>query len=305
MARLVALLVVAVLAVAASAVAAAAGPVFPIYEIPTQDLPDLCDGTLADWEAAVPGPSLTHDDFAPLAVQDGAPVDPGDLAYRVYLGWHSNTQTLWIGVERVDDVYVNTYPGGEPQNVWMHDGMDFMVDGDHSGGDYSGFDSDFYGGEEMAKLLTGYQAQQYTMIPESPDGVYVTSNTSASGWVAALPWADGGGAAWGVAPTTSVMEDYVTPWDALDWHGPDVSTRSTLSAGRTIGFQVSMPDWDVVGTYHAFHTICGLCCTWRMADQFVDGELIGCDRFGCQSQPPYLIDNVDADSWGRIKAALQ
>ena len=115
--------------------AAADAPVFPIYEIPTQALPDVHGGSLDDWGAVAPEPSLTHNDFGPLAVQDGAGIDLADLAYRCFLGWHSGAQTIWIGVERVDDVYINTYPGGEPGNMWKHDGIEFMVDGDHSGGD--------------------------------------------------------------------------------------------------------------------------------------------------------------------------
>ena len=276
--------------------------IYPIYEISTDDLPDLADNTLADWEDVLPGTSLTHDDFAPLAVADGAGIDPADLAYRTFMAWHSATQTIWICLERVDDVYVNTYEGGDPQNMWRHDIIEFMVDGDHSGGSYNGFSVDEYG-EEQAKLLTGFQAQQYTLIPESPDGINVGSNTAASGWVTNLPWADGGGFAEGEAPTTSVMEGYFTAWDGLNWQGPELSERSTLAEGRIIGFQLSIPDWDVVGTYHSFHTLSGLASTWREADNFVQGELVGCDYGDCGSAP--IATAVTAESWGRVKASMQ
>jgi hypothetical protein len=278
--------------------------IFPIYEISTDDLPDLQDGTLEDWEDVLPGTSLTHDDFLPLAVADGAGIDPADLAYRTFMAWHSATQTLYICLERVDDVYINTYAGGAPQDMWMNDIIEFMVDGDHSGGSYNNFSVDEVG-EEQAKLLAGYQAQQYTLIPESPDGITRGSNTSASGWVTNLPWADGGGFAEGEAPTTSVMEGYFTAWDALNWQGPELSTRSTLEEGRIIGFQLSVPDWDVVGTYHAFHTLSGLANTWREADNFVQGELIGCDYGDCGSAPIPIDTAVESESWGRIKASLQ
>lgn len=293
-------LVILLLALSIAGLASAQTGVYPIYELPTQDLPDLRDGTLADWEDVLTGTSLTHDDFAPLAVADGAGINPADLAYRTFLAWHSATQTLWICIERVDDVYINTYPGGEPQNMWQHDTVEFMVDGDHSGGDYNGFPVADYG-EEQSKLLTGFQAQQYTLLPETPDGIHVGSNTAASGWVTNLPWADGGGYAEGEAPTTSVMEGYFTAWDGLNWQGPEFSERSTLAAGRVIGFQMSVPDWDVVGTYHAFHTLSGLANTWRMADNFVKGELIGCDTGDCGEAPTA----VTSESWGRVKASLQ
>ena len=37
--------------------------VYPIYELPTSDLPDLHDGTLDDWEEVLPSASLDHNDF--------------------------------------------------------------------------------------------------------------------------------------------------------------------------------------------------------------------------------------------------
>jgi hypothetical protein len=276
--------------------------IYPVYELPTEDLPDLYDGTLEDWEDVLPGTSLTHDDFAPLAVQDGAGIDPADLAYQMYMAWNSADQRLYFCITRVDDVYINTYEGGDPANIWRHDGAEVMVDGDHSGGDYNGFPVDEYG-EEQVKLLTGYQAQQYVMLPESPDGMQIGSNTSALGWVTHLPWAEAGGFAEGEAPTTSVIEAALTAWDELNWVGPEVSKRSTLEAGRIIGFQISIMDWDVVGTYHGFHTLSGLANTWRMADNFVDGELIGCDYGDCGSDP--IPSAVQAESWGRIKASLR
>ena len=66
------------------------GLVFPVYELATFDLPDLHDGTLEDWEDVLPGTSLTHDDFAPLNVSDGAGIDPADLAYRTFMAWSSS-----------------------------------------------------------------------------------------------------------------------------------------------------------------------------------------------------------------------
>ena len=146
----------------------------------------------------------------------------------VYLGWNPPTQTLWIGAERVDDFYVNSYPGGadgagyESQSMRQNDVVEFMVDGDHSGETYSGFTPEDFAShgwewsDDMVKLVTGYQAQRYTLIPESPDGSHLSVETAGSGWCAMPFWADAGGAAWGTAPTTSIVEASVTAWDALD-----------------------------------------------------------------------------------------
>jgi len=281
--------------------------IYQIYELATTDLPDLYDGSLQDWEDVLPGTSLTQDDFAPLAVNDGAGINTADLAYRIYMAWNSADQRIYVCLERVDDVYVNTYEGGAPQDMWMHDGAEFMVDGDHSGGDYNGFSADVYGAEQ-AKLLTGYQAQQYVAVPESPDGMLLGSNTAASGWATNMPWAEAGGFAEGEAPTTSVVEGAFTAWDELNWQGPEYSKRSTLAADKVIGFQVSIMDWDYTSTeqrmtYHAFHTLSGLANTWRMADNFVGGELVGCSGGDCGATPEPTA--VSSESWGRVKAALR
>ncbi|MEW6754326.1 MAG: hypothetical protein AB1505_25580 [Candidatus Latescibacterota bacterium] len=199
---------------------------------------------------------------------------------RVWLGWSASEQRSYAAVERVDNVYANTYEDGNPALMWLHDDAGSMVDGDHSGGDYNGFGVDVYGSGEYTKLLTERQAQQYVLIPESPDSVLIGSNTSASGWVTGPPWADAGGRAVGRDPTTSVIELAVTGWDSLVWRGPELSRRSHLVEGSVIGFQFSVTDWDYTAPelrdrYHGFHTLSGLANTWRMADNFVDGYLAG------------------------------
>ena len=78
--------------------------IYPIYELPTSDLPDLHDGTLEDWEESVPGSSLDHTYFVPVG-GDGI-VDPEDLAVRFFLAWHYATGRIYVGAERIDDVYL-------------------------------------------------------------------------------------------------------------------------------------------------------------------------------------------------------
>ena len=91
--------------------------VYPIFELSTADLPDLQDGSLEDWEDVLGEPSLTHDDFGPRAVGDGAGIDPADLAYRIFLGWNSADQRIYMGLERIDNIYLNWYAGGAPQTA--------------------------------------------------------------------------------------------------------------------------------------------------------------------------------------------
>ena len=129
--------------------------IYPIYELPTSDLPDLHDGTLSDWEGVLPGASMDQDYFVPYG---GDEIDPEDLAFRVFLAWHDASQRLFVGVERVDNVYIG--PGQQG------DGMLFFVDGDHSGGEYeTGTSSEEE--SEADKEFNHVQAQWYWAIPEN------------------------------------------------------------------------------------------------------------------------------------------
>ena len=128
------------LVLAGSAHAHIGEKVFLIFEIPDADLGDLdlFDGDIADWEDVVGDASLTPEDFfADPTVGDGAQYDPADMDYRVWLGWNNTNNRLYLAAERTDNVYINEYAGGAPASVWQHDSIEFMVDGDHSGGQYN------------------------------------------------------------------------------------------------------------------------------------------------------------------------
>ena len=256
---------------------------FPIYELPVEDIPDLHDGSLEDWEDVLPGASLYLEDLTPLSLGDGAGFDPQDLDCRAFLAWNSIEQRIYLGIERVDNVYVNTYEGGSFAALQQHDSIGFMVDGDHSGGVFNDFSGDDYSEEEI-KLLTGFQAQQYVAIAESPDGRLLRRAGAGDEWGTRPPWGDVGGFQDGAAPNTSFIELAITPWDELNWAGPEVSLRSRLEAGKIIGFQLSISDFDAeAGQYHGFHTLGAQSQGWRDSDTFADGELIPCDLVDCSA----------------------
>ena len=308
MKRTFTLLLAASLVVAFGGVASAhiGGLVFPVFELATEDLPDLHDATSEDWTDVLPGTSLDHNDFAPLNVADGAGINPADLAYRTWLAWNSSDQRLYMAIERVDDVYVNTYEGGDLTGLWRFDSIEFMLDGDHSGGSYNGGGLGDDLSDEERKLLTNFQGQQYVAVAEAPDGRTLGYQGNGQGWVTLPPWADAGGFSEGESPNTSVIEMAVTAWDALNWQGPELSVRSSLVEGKLIGFQISVPDFDTeAGAYHGFHTLSGQPNTWREADNFVDGELIGCEGGDCGADPVDLGTAVEENSWGRIKASFR
>ena len=261
--------------------------IFPIWEIPTSDLPDLHDGTLEDWEEALPMASLNHNDFVYTANWESV-VDAEDFAFRVFLAWHSASQQFYMGIESIDDVYL-AYGNGFTQ---------FMVDGDHSGGqDYS-------------------QAQRYLARPEATGDQRLLDFAAwfpLDDWATEPPWADVGAYQYGESPNISAIELSVTAWDDLDWHGPELSKRSVLKAGRIVGFNIAVMDFDVPDSPDGGRTPDGIYLLAEIgdfgdyltqggsADNFVDGELIPCFRGDCSG----ATTAVSQDSWGRIKASFR
>jgi len=263
--------------------------VFPIYELPTGDLPDLHDGTLEEWETALPGASLDHNQF----MRVGGSVDTEDLAFRVFLAWHHVSQRLFIAVERVDDVYVAT-----------GDGMGFFVDGDHSGGPYEST-----GNSDASRGFNHSQAQSYLITPEPRESsdTPLMETGPAGQWVSLSPWADAGGFELSEEPNISGTEFFITPWDVLDWRGPETSRSSLLQPGHFIGFEISILDIDEppdsgVGSLQGLYVLSGVQNYPGTADLFADGELIPCDRQDCSGAGR---TSVGQNSWARIKATFR
>lgn len=273
--------------------------IYLMFEIPDADVADidLKDGSVDDWLDVVGDPTVVATDFiADPGVGDGAPYDPADMDYQIWFGWNETTSTLWGAMERTDDVYINEYAGGNVGELWKWDScIEFMLDGDHTGGPYAGAGNCEGCDEEQMNLFNNSQAQQFTAIGEAPDGKTVGYQGMAQEWFLELPYTDGGGSATGTAPVLSVTEFMVTPMDRLLYNDPEGSQASRMETNRIIGFQISVPDWDVAGTYHAFHTLTGQAATWQYAERFADGRLVGGSGNGTA---------VEENSWGRIKASF-
>jgi len=273
--------------------------VYPIYEIPTSDLPDLHDGTLDDWEAVLPNASLSQNDF--IRNNSGIPgtIDMSDLAFRVFLAWHNASQRIYVAVELFDDVYTG-------------EGFQLRIDGDHSGGQYWFFEDEGYSRAEVERFWES-QAQTYSAWPEEDgeDGARLTAGGPERMWMVDDPWAGAGAYQIGENPSYSGVEVAVTAWDDLDWHGPEVSRRSILEAGGIIGFQVVISDSDEPMRSNGTYTL-GLSTDYYrsenggwahdgFAENFVDGELIPCYRGDCSGNTTA----VKPDAWGRIKASFR
>ena len=269
--------------------------VFLLFEVSEADLADidLRDGSVSDWEDVFgEAPILPTDMYADPTVGDGAQYDPADLDYRIWTGWNENLNQVWFAMERVDNVYFGReYDGASP---WNYEAIECMLDGDHTGGDYTGSANEDWTDEEVL-LNNNRHAQQYIAVADDPSGRHVFYLGAGAEWVNELPYADGGGVSVGDGPTQSIIEFFCTPFDDLIWNSPDDSVASNLVDGLIIGFQISCPDTDQgPGQDRAFHTLSGQAATWRYAERFVDARLVGAG--GATA--------VEEDSWGRIKASL-
>ena len=273
--------------------------IFPVYELPSSDLPDLHDESLEDWEEVLPNASLTHDDLEMSNLESS---DTGDLAFRVFLAWHFRNQTMYFALERLDDDYVpvesDTY-GGER--------IDFLIDGDHSGGEFLYFSTpDHQVSAEERERYSNSQAQWYFVKPEPHPvtGQFSHLFGGKAGWAAMLPWMDIGGVVYGESPSIAVVEMSVTPWDDLFWEGPEVSERTELRPGSVVGLQIRVydVDGDAPNSFDLFTLGRSDNPGDLTADAFVDAELIPCFVSDCSGGTDTVIRQ---NSWARIKASFR
>lgn len=273
--------------------------VIPIYDVSAPFTPILGDDEVADWYDVAQSPSITSADFFSI-LGDGSLL-PDDLAVAVWLGWSATEGRIYFAVERIDDVYFNVYDG-DPSQLWKNDYIEFMLDADHSGGQYDGFSETAYSADERKRLVSS-QAQLYYAIASSPtERLMHLFDGAAETWATSPPWAnvDGFITETDVTPHYSLIEGVVTPWDDLSGAGPQDSRRTELHAGAIIGLEVAIVDIDVApGEYQGYYSLSGQRGTWKSADSFVDGMLL------CASCSLPAESAVRVDSWGRIKAAAR
>ncbi len=300
---LVSLLILAPLLVPASVAHAHIGDeIYPFYELLDEDLDriDLTDGSVEDWREVVGEPSLTASDFFWLF---GA-YDLSEVDFRIWLAWNESTGTLWVAMERFDDLYLNSYDGaGLHEMVGWDSSIAFMVDGDHTGGIYGqllGINCEECTPEQV--LWNHRQAQRWMAIAEAPGGGDILDYDGASDWVIREPYAAAGGGVIGESPATSVTEFMLTPFDDLIYNDEEASKASELHPGKVIGFSMSMEDYDGSGALDVAITLSGKWQEMINADLFSDGLLVGA------GEDPSRYDDISAvepSSWGRIKASFK
>ena len=274
----------------------------PLYEIVQTAQLELHDGTLSDWRRLYDAPSLTEVDFVSITGVSSEPIGGPNLRVNVYLGWSGSR--IYMGVERLDDVYINEYD--EEQNVfWRHDGVELRVDGDRSGGVYGSHmyqDCWMAVAEAVARkswncIADRYYkhrvAQAYQALVTPPAGVALGIDRHKE-WVLGLPYSDAGGSTESSSPHRSIIEIMVTAFDSLDFRGPEHSTVSELSVGVVIGLDIVLPDFDrVPGDYDGYHSLSTELGSWRDAGLFREFILL--------PHPGALRTAISQTTWGLVK----
>ena len=275
--------------------------IYPILELTDTDLNtiDVRDGSVFDWQDVLGEPTLTARDFLTSPIFD--PYDPGDLDFRIWLGWHDASDRLFVAMERVDDVYINIlsqdfYPIQDSY-------LSLNIDGDHNGGQFFSFaDETPWNGEAQRFIAYADDFDNNSHVFLAPQ-----SFTEAENWFFNPPYAEGGGTSFGESPTFSVTEFYVTPFDRFVSTSADDSVVSDLSLEKIIGFSIEILDTDFdtgeINSIHFFaregiEFIQGGIPQLETADNFADGLLVGSG-----GSPPGGTA-VESVSWARIKASL-
>ena len=275
---------------------------------------DLKDGLVDEWYELVGEPTLSLLDCTEEL--HNSPLDPSDIDFRIWLGWHDEPARLYVGFVASDDVYKNThdYNSGSASRsaIYTHDSIKLAIDGDHSGGAGSRNGTPLEETIEIQGQAPDYEAISRTVSgPTLNDGLYRFQKKQTL-WTTVPPYADSGGGVAGEAPVIWVIELYVTPFDRWGetWESPEGSVVSDFAAGKVIGFSMVVIDHDPpaidvkrwsVEVQKSDEIKLGETTFWTIlrnrADSFLDGLLLSAD-----ADPGTAVESV---SWGRIKASLE
>ena len=300
----------------AQAGAHSGGRVFPIAYLSDEMLEQiqLDDGSINEWFELIGEPAMTLLDFS--SQNDFEALDPSDLDFRIWLGWHDDPDRLYVAFVSSDDVYTNNHDyeairGSLRDLIHLYDSITLAIDGDHSGGRGCPYNCQMEDLREVRSRNQRYEAIARTVSGSTLDDSSTRYITEEIAWTVLPPYGQGGGGVAGEAPVISVIEFYVTPFDRFEPDDPEGSVVSDLAAGQVIGFAIMVNDWD------SFDRDNGDTSYWvpeamnrgdaddrqheidaGWADLFLDGILLPAGA-GPEDTA------VESVSWGRIKASLE
>lgn len=263
----------------------------PIGEDGVRDL--NIDGDLGEWDNVPSAFWTTHDDMVEMITGTQGDPDAGNLAERIIVGWHPETNYLYFMEEKFDQQFFTV----EETN----DNITIVIDANHSGGQ-------FYG-EAIEEVDYSRSAQHWKTVFNAPDNpIFLWGGTSV--WATAEPYTgssfivdgENGG------PSTLTCESWFTPYDDLpsDSTGPDDDRIiiNDLTEGAFVGIGLSVQDDDngPSGGYDGYWVHTGDVIAYYHADALVDYLLQGFNANYWVAGGN--VTAVETDSWARIKAGF-
>ncbi len=257
----------------------------------------VMDGDLSDWDNVPSVFWVTQDDLVEVVTGTQGDPDPGNLAERIIVGWHPETNLVYVMEERFDDVWYGTLDD-------TNDKLELVLDADHSGGQFQGVESIDLDPARWA----GATAQDWQQSLNNADNNLWLWGGGV--WASVEPYA---GIRWDVegeagGPATLYQESWFTTFDDL----PASSTGSDdpdliihdLEEGQVMGIGMAIQDDDngPGNSYNGYWVSTGDINMYFHADSLVDYVLLGFDANNWVSDTDATA--VEDDSWGRIKAGF-
>jgi hypothetical protein len=303
------ILALALIVVAAS-VGSAHEPPGEVYYVPDVPLGAITvDGDLSDWDVVPDIYWITLVDHFEETVRGiGTDFDLADFNAVVKNAWCEENNRLYHSADLVDD-HLHNYR----ENVSRYDyddGWHLILDADHGGGDLFGDGWRDLPLEEQRELFYT-EGQLYQILVPPIEGYWDFMYIEETNWwlvtgqdvTGSFPYPDYLDIGWSRTgetrgPGTYTFEFMHTPWDWMDWDGPEASTIVTLEEGLIIHMAYMMKDWDETeGGYEGSYDFPPVHNCWRNANLNADFELVKDPSISWPTA-------VQTDTWGRIKASM-
>ena len=266
------------------------------------------DGNIADWAgiqatdaATWNAVAVTTEEYYEVLVGlgiGGAGVDLSTFAVTAAMGWSDATDRFYMMAEWFDNIH--QIDRENPAQIWSDDVWEFGIDATHSGGTYDPPEGG-WADEATQKDLQGSRHQQYKLaVPPFPN-VFVEEK-NASTWLIGdgLPPKAYWDAGWTYTgdqfgESTYTIEMMLTPWEFLDYRGPDNSQIKDLAAGEIVGVSWCFGDFDEEPLdYAGFWSLTG--ANPNLGIQLADFYLLPTTEI--KGGPAA----VESKTWGRIKS---
>jgi len=211
------------------------GVTYKVFQFAEGKLPTI-DGNADDWAGVPKSYTIDGSHLMDTVRGHGQNMDPKDLAVEVTVGWSPKTNRLYFLYKVYDDVH-----NFDPE--WG-DIFEIVIDADHSGGRYHGFEN--VDKETEARLACTTAQNYHIFTPPGEGRPWAWIWPGRQQWRVDKPWAehaykfDFGQK----EPGVLVLECSITPFNYASHLGPQYSAAHKMEEGQTMGLSWSVLDYD-------------------------------------------------------------